>query len=202
MDKDAKLSVIQDGEEEMATIPCVECGREHEFINNYASGHNEMAPHDNDVLKGVLYCGYCHAPTVFTIKAKATTFLPGKLLRQNLITGRNINAETMIGEALKCFYGASYVGVVAMCRSAITEAILGKGIGNRNDSVPSLMTKAKISSLVDATDEVRAESARLIAREALHYMGDVNEDDALFAIRAAVEFVNNVGGRTPSPATQ
>jgi len=196
-----KLPLEQEGEEEMATVPCVQCGLEHNISSDFSfQGRNPA--HSEDIIKGVLYCGSCGAPTVFTIKDNATIFLPGKLLTTNLNERVAENAKTMIQEASECFYGGSFMGVVAMCRSAVVEAILSKRIGNRSDSVPGLVEKAKKAGLVDAQDEVRGISAGLIAREALHHMGAVSEYDALFAIRAAVEFVNNVSERTPTSASQ
>ncbi|MDA0988782.1 MAG: hypothetical protein O2783_06605 [Chloroflexi bacterium] len=212
---DDKLPVEQNGEEEMAEFKCPGCDVIHLIqYHGYGSGsHSNYGGR----IQGTVTCGRdinpdrssyarripCNEKIVFEISENTVSFLPGNLLRQNLKTraeGVHENARAMIEEALKCFYGGSYVGVIAMCRSAVIEEILGKDVGNRDDNVPGLVDKAKKRGLVDAQDEVRAISAGLIAREALHHMGDVTQDDALFAIRAGVEFVNNVAGRTPKPA--
>ena len=181
-EQEAKLLVDQDEEEDMAVIPCAECGIEHVFHNRFdvAAAGSPSAQHSDDIIRG--------------------TLLPGRLLRQDLHIRAQPNAKEMIEEALKCFYGGSYPGVVAMCRSAITEELLGKGVGNRNDSVPDLVRKAKEVGLVETPDEAHAETTRLIARGTLHHMEKVNEDDAVLTIRGAVIFINNVAGRQPKPA--
>jgi hypothetical protein len=157
--------------------------------------------HSNDVIRGTLMCGDkgCGYQTVFAMRGNATTFLPGKLLKQDLESPPvHPNAQRMIDEALKCMYGASFVGAVAMCRSAVVEQLLGKGVGKRKDNMPGLIEKAKKLGLIEAPDEVRAETAGLIAKDVLHHMGDVTEDDAMFAIRSAVIFINNVSKREPA----
>ena len=62
--QDDKLLVEKDWEEKMAVIPCVECGLEHEFINNY---RDNVPWHANDVMRGALYCGRCNRPTIFVL---------------------------------------------------------------------------------------------------------------------------------------
>ena len=181
----------------MAMVPCANCGLERNIVNNF----QDASQHENDVIAGALTCGGCGYQTVFRIKSNVSTFLPGKLFSQDLHKDIDGNAEVMVNEALKCFYGASYVVSVAMCRSAVAEQILGKKVGKRKDFMPELLKKAKAAGLVDNTDEVRAQTAGLVAREALHYMGEVTEDDAMIAIRSAVRLINNVASREPHPAS-
>ena len=57
----------------MAVIPCVECGLEHEFINNY---RDNVPWHANDVMRGALYCGRRNRPTIFVIKPESTEGRP------------------------------------------------------------------------------------------------------------------------------
>ena len=111
------LSSITDGEEEMGVIPCADCGLTHTLHNRYEWTTIEGIPHHNDIIRGTVKCGKCFYETVFVRKTNDVTFLPGKLLRQDLGKDIHPNALLMIHEALKCFYGASYVGAVGMCKA-------------------------------------------------------------------------------------
>jgi len=193
-DDTLQLPVVE--EEEMAVIPCAnpECGVQHRIINE--ADHR----HFNDIIRGVFYCGYCEQATAFQIKGNAANFLPGRLFQEELADDVAEEPRAMFAEALLCFYGASYSGVIAMCRSAIAEAILAKGIGNRKKPLPDLIELAKNAGLVDTLDESTAESVRVLGRDTLHYMRAMTPTEGAVALGAIAKVLNNITKRTPPPA--
>jgi len=172
------LPVSQDGEEEMALITCIGCGDTKRVRVQYASTGNLA----DDVLRGTLTCTHkvrpnrpCNTVTVFEVARDAVTFYPGRLFQDDLHLNIAQDAREMLSEALLCFYGNSYRGVVVFCRSAAEEALVSQ-------DVPGLSLTAKIENAGDyltAEEHALANAARIIGRNAIHRLAIVSTANAL-----------------------
>ena len=168
------------GEEEMALITCIRCGSQ-KRINVLYRGSTTST---DDVLRGTLTCKreiekrtgeLCNGMTVFEMVDEGITFYPGRLFDEDIHLGVAESANEMLMEALLCFYGSSYRGVVAFCRSAAEEALDAK-------DVPGANLDAKIKKAGDylsAEERALANAARLTGRNALHHLAVVSTANAL-----------------------
>ncbi|MCH8870543.1 MAG: hypothetical protein IIC85_12595 [Chloroflexi bacterium] len=134
------------------------------------------------------------------MEGNVTVFVPGELFTESLATNVAADAREMFEEGLRCFYGASYRGTIAMCRSAVAEGILDKKIGKRNDSLDALTKEAVKQKILDNTDESKADFARLLGRGVVHRMLVVSGTEAMITLQSAAELLNTIASRQPKTA--
>ena len=201
VEEEVRLPVNQIGEEHMAAVTCVSCGHQRRVRVEYKGTGSST----DDVLRGVLTCKrkearkqLCNGITVFELANDGMTFYPGRLFEEDLQKGVAPDAREMMGEAVRCFYGASNRGTVAFCRSAAEEALAAK-------EVPGRDLDAKIKKAGDylSDDEKTfAHSARLVGRNAIHHMAVVSTAAALGSLNNTIEFLNVVQRKEPFPEWQ
>ena len=186
----------------MALVTCVRCSRQ-KHIGLLYKGQNTST---DDVLRGTLTCKHphershrpCDGVTVFELVEDALTFYPGRLFEVGSLNGIAPNALEMFGEALLCFYGASYRGVVAFCRPSAEEALAAKGVLARD-------LNAKIKEAGDylgAEDRALANAARITGNNALHHLAVVSMANALGALTNTTDFLKAVSTKKPFPEWQ
>ena len=192
----------------MAEITCVNCGRNRNITN---SGHER--PHgwkNTDVIRGVLICRGpinvksfgegepCKGRTVFELTGNSVTFAPGKLYEGDLRRDVPTEASEYFSEAVLCFYGTAYKGVVAMCRSSVEAALDHKGAKGADLKKKIIYAKDKLKILGD--EEVsQAQGARLIGRDAIHRGLEVTQTQALISLGATLDLVNHINESSPAP---
>ena len=110
------------------------------------------------------------------------------------------NTKEMINEAVLCFFGSSYRGVVAFCRSALEEALEAKNV--KGDDLFKKIEAAKKGELLGDVEVSQAHGARLVGREALHRMGIVSQAQGMLALAATVDLLNHITKQKPLPALQ
>ncbi len=186
------LPVNLNGEAEMAVIRCSGCDLDHEIINNFVAHHGDGAAHQKDRIQGVFICGKCSNSNAFGMEGNVVVFVPGDLFTESLTANVGPDAQEMFGEALRCFYGSSYRGAIAMCRSAVAEGILGKQIGKRSDSLDALIKEAVSQNRLDSTDETKADYARLLGRGVVHRMLSVSGTEAMITLQSTAELLNTI----------
>lgn len=195
------LPETRDGEKEMALVTCVSCGSQKQISVQF----RDSTTTTNDVLRGTLTCKSedrsgqpCEGVTVFEVVDDAVTFYPGRLFEPDIGRDIAINALAMLGEAVLCFYGSSYRGVVAFCRSAAEEALTAKDVPGRD-------LDAKIKRAGDyLSDEERslANAARITGRNVLHHLAVVSKANALGALTNSIDFLDAVSAKESFPASQ
>ena len=105
----------------------------------------------------------------------------------------------MFEEALLCFYGGSNRGTVAMCRSAVEEALDGKNV--TGDNLAAKIENTPKSILADE-EKSQATGARLTGRNALHRMAEVSTTQAMLALTTTTGLINHIGQQRALPASQ
>lgn len=186
------LPVNLNREEQMAEIMCNDCGRIRELQNRHPDEITVENVSRRDIVQGVVICARCEARTVFELTGNTLTFAPKRLFEADVDDEVAENAKEMFSEALRCFYGTSYRGAIAMCRSAIAEGILGKQIGKRRDSLDVLIKEAVSQKVLDSTDETKADYARLLGRGVVHRMLSVSGTEAMITIQSTAELLNTI----------
>ena len=183
----------------MVDIKCTWCGLVHQLVNRM-NMDMESQYFRKDLVRGVLVCGKCSTSNAFAMEGNVPIFLPGNMFKEELSSIVSSNAQEMYGEALKCFYGASYRGTITMLRSAVGEAILDKHVGSRNDTVGPLIGKAVKRGLLNDTDETRAKFALHIGNDIVHNMFEASISDATMALQLIAQLLNSIASRQPKTA--
>ena len=193
---------------EMPEIVCVDCGHSHELM--YRGWVWGTTRHPSGSIRGVLTCyrpldpdavgreAPCEGQTLFQLTQNAISWAPGKLFQEDLKTEAD-NAKEMFQEALLCFYGASNRGTVAMCRSAVEEALGDKNVPGRD-----LDSKIKNApAYILGPEEISmANGARLSGRNVLHHMAQVTHTQAMVALTTTIDLINHIAQQEPMPELQ
>ncbi len=171
----------------MPEITCVKCGTRHGITHQGYLYGNQRVP--NGKVRGVLTCYApqergraedtpCHGETLFELTQNAISWAPGQLFREGLAPHITSITRGLFAEALQAYYGGAYKGTVALCRSAIEQALDEKNVRGRD-------LWAKIENCPDdilgSSEKTKADSARLDGRDALHHLLNVTPSDGLGA---------------------
>jgi hypothetical protein len=201
--ENATLPETQEGEIGMPQIACSVCGFNYRTISQTASameGSEAARIHREDVLRGLLTCGSCGEKIIFQLQdGYALTFLPGKILTDDLRKDAAPNAKEMFNEAVRCFYGDSGRGVVAFCRSAVEEALAHKNVrdGDLNQKIANTPR-----NMLGDEERSQATGARLTGRNALHRMASISDSQVMLALQTTVDLLNHIALQEPLPASQ
>ena len=142
-----------------------------------------------DVLRAVLTCRECGGKTVFEMTDNVVTFRPGKLFTEDLDMNLSDDIQRLFNEAVLSFYGSAYGAVVAMCRSAVEEALKSKNVDGR--SLFEQVNNAPPSFMGD-DEKAIAHGARLIGRNALHHTMVVSPAQASTMLTATIDLLNYI----------
>jgi hypothetical protein len=140
----------------------------------------------------------CNAVTVFELVSDAITFYPGQLFQEDLHDSVAANAVEMLNEALLCFYGSSYRGVVTFCRSAAEEVLVAQDVQGKD--LDAKIKKA--GDYLDPEERALANAARITGRNAIHRLAVVSAANALGALTNSTDFLNSVSEKDMFPAWQ
>jgi len=156
---------------------------------------------DRSTIRAAFTCGNCGGVSVFEMRGdNIITFNPGRMVNgpDELGSATPERAREAYSEAMLCYYGAAYRGTVAMCRSAVEEALDDKGAKGRDLHTKVEDAKSRLNILGD--EEVAlAQGARLVGRNALHRGASVTQTQATVALGATFDLVNHIASQTPSP---
>jgi hypothetical protein len=174
----------------MAELLCAYCGSMRPLAHNYGAGSGTYQWADKEEIQGLLICGQCGKRTVFAMTGNFISFYPGKFLEEELDAGLSEGVVACFEDALLSFYGRAYRSSVAMCRSALEEALDSKGISGK-DLYAKIQQAEKIKIL--GTEEIsQAQAARLIGRNALHRGMPVTKNQSLLALTSTLHLVNHL----------
>lgn len=179
----------------MAEIICPVCDRIR-TISNSGYLHSGGRRH-TDMLKAVLVCGNCKKEIVFGMLGDAINFMPGNLFSQDVDPSVPKEATDAFDDAIRCFYGAGYRGVVTMCRSTVEESLDAKGATGRN--LPTKIEDAQNRLKILGSEQVSyAQASGLIGRNALHRGASISQTQAMLALQATLDLINHIAAQTPS----
>lgn len=186
------------GEDYLPSIACLGCDKSRDIGFHVGSvGGSSLEWKDAAVLRGVHTCGYCGKKGVFEISGRnEVTFAPGTMLgsEDDLDQVVPVGARDAYREALLCYYGAAYRGTIAMCRSAVEEALDGIGVEGRD--LYAKVDDAKSKGLLGDEEISLAHSARLTGRDVLHRGRAVDQGQATHALIATFDLVNHIASQT------
>lgn len=200
-----------EGEEEPMMITCMECGnlRQVEVNPTFLEMSDVAAMLERrrtDVLRGTLRCSQCSTETAFELTGGHLTFIQSKGMYPALDSKVAPNAKEMFHEAIRCFQGTSYRGVVAMCRSALWEALDAKNVKGR-ELDPKIKNARKLdpppsgkpNGFLEDDWVARSHGARLTGNYALHRMARVELHQAQLALAATADLVNHIAEQPAMP---
>lgn len=156
-----------------------------------------MPSETRDVLEGAIKCEKCGSQNPLSVTRDAVRS-PGRLFESDLNKNVAVDAREMYLEALLCFYGTSYRGAVAFCRSAVEESLAAK-------EVPGgvLDTKIKKAGKWLEPDEIAlANAARIVGRNVIHHMAKVSQANAMGALTNSADLLNVIETKERWPAWQ
>ena len=179
----------------MGAIRCFQCGKARNISNSAFHW-----PPNVDILKGVLICGDCKTSNVFEMTGDHMSYLPGALFATGYLSTVPSTVRELINEAAFCFYGTAYRGAVAMCRSAVEEALEQKGISG--GSLFAKIENAETHGVLGDEQIALAHSARLSGRSVLHRGATVTQPQGLAALNATLDLVNHISQQPQVLATQ
>jgi len=184
----------------MPQIPCSWCDFNHRIIDQTtrpSAGSTFDKILDKDELLSVLTCGACGKKSLFRLSnGYALTFLPGKIITEDLRNDVAPNAADMFQEAMLCFYGSSGRGTVAFCRSAVEEALADKNVPG---STLDKKIKNAPTSMLGDEEKTLANGARLTGRNAIHRMATVTDSQAILALTATTSLLNHIAQQAALP---
>jgi len=155
-----------------------------------------------DRLLVTIHCKQCRRDTTYEIEGMAVIGAPTRLMTGQIAEGIPAEVKSLVEEATRCFYAQAYRAVVALCRSAVEEALDQKNVPGRY--LDDKITNARNSNpaILDEQQETQATAARLAGRNALHRGQQVNQTQAVLAVTSTVELVNHIAVQQPLPARQ
>ncbi len=183
----------------MAEIPCAWCGRTRTVSLDNLSHTYMQTRFSQDIVRGTLTCAFCQKHTLFEMTGNDATYLPGQLYQEDLEPNVPESAREAFEDALKAMLGSCYRGTVALCRSAIEEALDAQYVPGNN--LFEKASKAKGTILRDI-EFSHADGARVLGRDALHKGKPVSMSEAELAIIITVQLLNHIAERPPYPASQ
>ena len=181
----------------MANIKCAWC--EYGRAITHGSASREMMADwvYKDTLRGALTCGHCDKITVFEMKGNELTYLPGKIFQEDMRHEVPENVAESLIEAVLCFHGTAYRGTVAMCRSAVEDALDTKGAkGNNLDQ--KIVDGQNRLQILGYEEIAQAHGARLAGRNALHRGAAVSQSQAMLALQTTLDLLNHIALQTPA----
>lgn len=176
----------------MAQIGCTKCGNycEIQVTASMARVLREgITTAQPETIRGVFICSQCSTQNVFEMAGNTITFLPGALFVQDLTTKAPSGVVSSFNDALRCFYGQGYRGTVAMCRSAVEDALDARG-AKGNDLSQKIHHAQNTLGIVSYEEVAAAQNARLIGRNALHRGMEINHTQAMLALQGSLDFIN------------
>ena len=181
----------------MPQIPCSWCNFNNRLIEQTARhlGSDNDKVLYKDELSSVLTCGACGKKSFFRLmNGYALTFLPGKIITEDLRNDVAPNATEMFQEAMLCFYGSSGRGTFAFCRAAVEEALAEKNVKGAN-----LDSKIKNAPNSILGDEEKTMATRLTGVNAIHRMATVNDSGAMLALMTTTSLLNHIAQQAALP---
>ena len=178
----------------MAAVACAKCEEVREIAVVYVTTGKPTV----DVLSGTVTCEHCGSQTVFKLKQNSIRYYPGGI-ESGLTSQAAANAKEMVEEAHRCFYGGSYRGVVAFCRSAVEEALDDKNVTGSDLNQKTERARKATPPILGDEEVSMSHGARLTGRNAIHRMAEVSERQAMLALTAASELVNHVAQQPAIP---
>lgn len=184
----------------MVTLRCPYCKQPRQ-IEHKGAEHRDKDTSELriDRFNIVLICCVCQRRSVYGVEDNSIVFNPERTFDEDLASDVHELTREMFDEALLCFYGTSFRGTVAMCRSSVEAALESKNVAGRD--LYHKITNAKESKILGDEQVSHAHLARLYGRDALHHMKNVSQSQAQLILGATVQILNHIAQQETLPAS-